>query len=183
MISIDESFFETPAGQTIAGAHKYLSAAKELRFSETWKSRPTLLQAPTIHLLAHGIELLLKYHLLADGKSPDDVRRSFGHDLVKLWNDEANRLLRPFILDQAVDAWDEAKFSGKWPGNDFSDDPRSSLLGALDHIGYLHGSDSGYALRYIVTPNTWAPRPAFLIDVFGYAAERCTMNPRLLIEK
>ena len=53
-----EDFFETPAGQTIAGAHRYLSAARVLRYSNEWGP---LIQVPTLNLLGHGIELLFKF--------------------------------------------------------------------------------------------------------------------------
>jgi hypothetical protein len=36
-------------------------------------------------LAAHGVELALKAHLLHSGLSESEVKRQFGHDLVKLW--------------------------------------------------------------------------------------------------
>jgi hypothetical protein len=179
MAVFGDEFFETPAGQTIAGAHRYLSAARLLRFSEDWGQK---LQTPVLHLLAHGVELLLKYPLLASGASPRDVAIKYGHDLVKLWNDRENRFLRPLILDRSEKAWEESRVSGAWPCDNFALDPRQELKFALDKLSYLHSRDSGYALRYIITPNTSAPRPGFLIDVFDEVAERGAKNPTLLTQ-
>lgn len=175
-------FFETATGQVLAGAHKYLSAAKELRYSKTWMERPQLLQTPTIHLLAHGVELLLKYPLLAAGASSDDVRKRFGHDLVRLWNDDGNEVLRSVVSERSIEAWDAAKASGKWPTDNFGKHPQEEVKHALDQLDFLHGRASGFALRYVVMPNTRAPRPAFLIDVFGEVADRSLSNPGLLIQ-
>ncbi|MBY5405052.1 hypothetical protein [Rhizobium leguminosarum] len=175
-------FFETQPGQVLAGAHRYLCAAKELRDSLTWTERAKLLQAPTIHLLAHGVELLLKYSLLSSGLSPDDVRKQYGHDLVKLWNHDANKVVRPMVLARADEAWEEARVSGRWQADNFDRDPKAELNSALDQLNFLHGRDSGFALRYFVAPNTQAPRPAFLIDVFGEVAERGAKSPRSLTE-
>ncbi|MBB3408289.1 hypothetical protein FHT87_002192 [Rhizobium sp. BK316] len=177
-MDIGEDFFETAAGQTIAGAHRYLSATRVLRYSKEWGP---LIQVPTLNLLGHGIELLFKFPLLAGGMSAKDVRKGYGHDLTALWNDAHNDVLRRAALDQAERALAEAKASGKWPTAAFGDQPaRQELVYAVEHMSYLHGAESDYALRYIITPNTYAPRPAFLIDVFGALAEQLVKNPRLL---
>jgi hypothetical protein len=128
------------------------------------------------------VELLLKYPLIATGMAPDDVRRTYGHDLLKLWNDDANQFLRPLVLARAQEAWEEAKASNRWPSDNFGRSPPDEVKSALRQLAYLHGRDSGFALRYIITPNTSAPRPAFLIDVFGHIAECSAMNPRLPLE-
>ncbi|MFF2320219.1 hypothetical protein ACFVTJ_04115 [Agrobacterium sp. NPDC058088] len=171
-----EDFLQTDAGQIISGAHRYISAARELRYSKTWEERPTLLQTPTLNMLAHGIELLLKYPLLAGGMSADDVRREFNHDLMKLWGRDENEPMRNLLCVQASIEWEEARASGKWGNDDFEKSPPDELVAALEKLAHLHSSKSGFPLRYIVPPDTTAPRPAFLIDVFGYVAERSTMN-------
>jgi len=42
-------------------------------------------------LLAHAIELLLKAYLHKQGESLDDLRKSYGHDLVELLKDARGR--------------------------------------------------------------------------------------------
>lgn len=173
-----EDFLQSDAGQIIAGAHRYISAAKELRYSKTWKKRPTLLQTPALNMLAHGIELLLKYPLIAGGMSAEEVRKGFNHDLMKLWQHDDNTAMRNLLLAHASIAWEEARTSGLWGNDDFDKSPPDELVGALDKLAYLHSSKSGFPLRYIIPPDTIAPRPAFLIDVFGYVAERSVANPK-----
>ena len=179
MTTLDDGFFETAAGQTIAGAHRYLSAANLLRYSGEWGPK---LQTPVLHLLSHGIELLLKYPLLMATASPRDVAIKYGHDLMALWNDDQNQLLRSILLNRADEAWEEARLSGVWPNDSFDEDPRSVLLIALERLAYLHSRDSGFALRYVLTSDTVAPRPAFLLEVFGHVAEHGAMNPRSLVD-
>jgi hypothetical protein len=172
----NEKFYQTDAGQIVAGAHRYISAAKELRYSKTWEERPTFLQTPTLNLLAHGIELLLKYPLIASGMTTDEVKHAFGHGIMKLWRQEANATMRQLVLDEAVSAWNEARASNKWLHDDFDKSPADEIVAALEKLAHLHSGASGFPLRYTVPPDTAAPRPAFLIDVFGYVAERSTMN-------
>lgn len=172
----DKKFYMTEPGQILAGAQKYISAARLLRHSETWKERPTLLQTPTLHLLAQGVELLLKYPLLAGGMSAEKVKDRFGHNLMKLWRHEANSTLRQLVLAEAVVAWVQARNSGMWPDDDFDKLPADEVLTALETLAYLHSAKSGFALRYTVEPDTRSPRPAFLIDVFGYVTDRSIGN-------
>lgn len=175
-------FFHTPEGQVIAGAHRYLTAAKLLRYSETWAERPPLLQTPTLHLLGHGIELLLKFPLLQAGIDQAEIRRRFGHKLVDLWEHDLNRHVRALVLEQAPKAWDQARLSGTWENDEFDKDPAVEIVAALHRLAWLHGAESEFALRYVVKEPTRAPRPAFLIDVFGDVADRGVRNTRLLTE-
>ena len=48
-------YLEPDAGQIIAGAHCYLSAAGVLRESDAYRRRQSVLAKPTLHVLAHGI--------------------------------------------------------------------------------------------------------------------------------
>ena len=176
-------FFESEPGQILAGAHRYLTAAELLRSSDTWAKRSTLLQTPVLHLLGHGIELLLKFALFADGMNATDVKRGFGHKLIELWSHDLNLHIRELAMESASMAWAQARSSGAWPQDDFEKDPRDELVRALHRLAWLHSSESDFALRYVVPPATTAPRPAFLIEVFGDVAERGVKNPRILIEK
>lgn len=173
-------FFSTPQGQLIAGAHRYLTSARLLRFSETWDERPSLLQTPVLHLISHGVELLLKFPLVASGFDPNEVKRRFGHNLLDLWNDDANEPVRELSLGRAVEAWADARSNGTWPEDDFDKDPRVEILKALERLSWLHSRESDFALRYVTQPDTTAPRPAFLIDVFCDVAERLAKNSSMV---
>ncbi|WP_143526237.1 hypothetical protein [Roseivivax lentus] len=71
-------------------ALNYLLAAQKL-----WKPDPSdygdpnHLIAPTLQCLANAFELAFKSLLLAEGKSSEDIRKDYGHDLIKLWECEA----------------------------------------------------------------------------------------------
>jgi hypothetical protein len=173
-------YYETPEGQLLTGAHKYLTAARLLRESETWSTNSELLHTPTLHLLSHSIELLLKVTPLRRGGNYEDLRRSHGHDIQKLWEHPDDLRLKKAVYERAVNVWFEAASSGKWPNDNFSDDPKRVIDKAIADLSALHGRQTDFALRYVVQPGTTAPRPMFMIEVFGDIAERRVMNPSLL---
>lgn len=159
-------FFSTEAGQFIAGAHRYFSAARALRFSELAETQ--------------GMELLFKYPLIRSGATQKQVTRQFGHDLHDLWLANGNEHLRRETLNFVRQAWDQAKSSGKWPNDDFSLVSEDVLVKAIRDLGHLHGRGSSFALRYTISRPTLAPRPAFLIEAFGEVTERTVKNPSFL---
>lgn len=163
------NYFATEPGQILYQAHRYLTAAQILRHSDTWKTNPRLIQTPTLFLVAHGTELLLKFRLLEQGESA--VAKKFGHDLIKLWAADANAEVRRLVLECAETAWRMARSSGQYPDGEFADDPRRVLIDALPKLSMLHSRETNFGLRYTLPLNTLAPRPAFLIDAFGDAAE------------
>ena len=179
MIEPAVDYWSTHEGQFVAGAHRYLSAARLLTDTEEWTSRPSFLQTPVLHLLCHGVELLLKFPMLRAGKSPEVVRK-FGHDLASLWESDANATLRREIVNEGRVCWQEAQISGKWPSDDFRVDPLTVIEKAVADLAYLHNRGSGFALRYSFEGTLFAPRPRFLIEAFGEVAERCVMNPGCL---
>lgn len=173
------NFEETEEGQLLIGSHCYISAALHLRMSSTWKTKEGLFQKPVLHLLSHGIELLLKVTPVRRGRPSKDVR-DYGHNLLGLWNDQDNALLRNAIYDRGRRAWVDAKNSGLWPADNFAGDPVTAIDKAVADLSKLHGRESDFALRYLVQPNTNAPTPMFLLEVFSDVAERRVMNPALL---
>ena len=180
MTDHEDHFFTTEAGQFIAGAHRYLSAARILTDSDEWKSRGRMLQTPALHMLSHGIELLLKYPLIRLGRDQKSIKNEFGHDLQRLWDASENVSLRSEVFAAAAIVWTEARESGMWDNDDFSSDPTMVLSKAMVDLAYLHGQQSSFALRYTIARPTLAPRPRFLIETFGCVAEKITMNPQYL---
>jgi hypothetical protein len=176
----DEFFFATDPGQFIAGAHRYMNAARVLRYSKDAEPISDTLKTPVLHLAAHGMELLFKYPILRAGASQAEVTKDFGHDLVKLWLDSRNDNLRKHAIIAANDAWEEARTSGLWLKDDFTLDPNELLVEAIYKLGHLHGRGSSFALRYTMPGLTVGPRPGLLIDTFGEIAERTMMNPSYL---
>lgn len=175
-MSDDSDFYKTDAGQFIANAHRYLSAAKLLTEQENWIS---LHQIPSLHLLAHGIELLLKYPLLRAGMSQTLISKQFGHNVALLWNLPSNKALRSCVCASADIAWKEAEESGLWPDK-FSGDVEESLSGGIEKLSILHDRDSKFALRYTMEKPMLAPRPRFLVEAFSDVAERTCANPNYI---
>jgi hypothetical protein len=167
----NSNFFATEPGQFLFQAHRYLTAARLLRSSDIWQMDAVSIHTPTLHLLAHGTELLLKFRLLEQGHSQASVAKEFGHDLAMLWAAEANADVRKLVLECAETGWRTARDSGQYPEDDFSGNPRCVLEKAIQLLSMLHSRETNFALRYTSLPNTRAPRSAFLIDAFGDAAE------------
>jgi len=70
-----------PSAQSfLDGARRYINAACILIDARA--------AVDAIGLVAsHGLELALKAFLLQAGRTPDELRRRFGHDLDKLWSE------------------------------------------------------------------------------------------------
>lgn len=171
------NYFSSDEGQLLTGAHSYFCASKQLRRSALWKSDAKLIQRPTLHLLCHGTELLLKANLIRAGLSIAQVRKSFGHDLERLWDTQENVDLKQALNRAAENVWRRAERSGRWDEDDFSDDPKAVLDKAVRDLSVLHTDRSEYALRYIVKQSQNAPRPMFLIEVFSPFVARLVRNP------
>lgn len=177
----DDEFFKTPEGQFIATSLCYLRSAQILNDSEEMEIESSLLKKPILHLLSHGIELLLKVPLLASGTGVEAVRLKFGHNLRKLWACDANETLRLFVLQQAQLSWDAAAASGRWPRDDFDNDPKMVLEDAISVLSRLHSAESEMALRYLIAKPEKAPRPGFLIDVFHSVVDDAARQPQLIL--
>ncbi|EMG53150.1 hypothetical protein WYI_13967 [Ochrobactrum sp. CDB2] len=176
MMTDEASYYSTEAGQFIANAHRYLSAAKFLTQRGNWRYNH---KVPALHLLGHGIELFLKYPLIRAGSTQRDVSKTYGHNLEALWDAEGNKICRNYVLEISQTVWETAKNSGDWP-DEFDGDPRESLVSGLHSLSYLHGRESSHALRYTIPEPLLAPRPRFLIETFSDLAERTCMNPAYL---
>ena len=171
------AYFSSDEGQLLTSAHSYFRASKQLRRSSLWKSDPKLIQRPTLHLLCHGTELLLKANLIRAGLSIEQVRKGFGHDLERLWDAQENIGLQRALNRTAENVWLRADRSGRWDDDDFSGDPTAVLDKAVRDLSVLHTDKSEYALRYIVKQSLNAPRPMFLIEVFSPFVARLVRNP------
>jgi hypothetical protein len=172
-------FVITEAGQFIIGAHRYLTAAHFLRFSDEALDYGKLLQTPILHLLAHGIELLLKFPLIRAGQSQAEIRKLFGHDLASLWSTDANSRLRDLCGAASINAWSAAKAAGLVM-DERQLPPPVLLAEYVDVLSHLHDKGSGFALRYTISGPTPAPASAFLIDVFGEVARDIMVDPSIL---
>ncbi len=172
-----DAFWRTDGGKALAAAQGYLQAASIIRCSEQWLIHPLPLARPTLHLVAHGLELFLKFPHLASGKGRKAVAREYGHDILKLWGDPVAGSVRLACLAAGEAAWNDARNSGQWPDDDFSVDPHDMLNSAVRKLSALHSVESGYALRYPMRDTEITPRPMFLIETFSVAVESVIQNP------
>lgn len=173
-----ETYWITEEAQFLTGALRYLSAARLLTETTAWR-RNGILETPVLHLLCHGVELLLKFSVVRYGQD-DGAARRHGHDLSSLWQSDSNTNMRREVLRIAQERWDIASKSGEWPYDNFDIDPRVAVKKAISDLSFLHTRESQYALRYPFEGDVYAPRPRFLIDTFGEVAETCVANPSYL---
>ncbi|MET3853783.1 hypothetical protein [Rhizobium sp. OAE497] len=170
----------TPEMQFLLGSYAYVRSAQVLRFSEEWETEAPALLRPTLNLLSHGLELLLKVSLLHAGLTPEQVASTYRHNLRRLWDHDENRLLRELLLLQAEVCWLHNAKSGRWPKDNFNQDPRRVFVAAVYKLSRLHSGESNYALRYLVNREEKAPRSAFLIDTLYELLFKAVRQPALL---
>lgn len=158
-----ELALEDAAGyQFLARAKAYLAAVKIVVDQEGSKR---LFRAPVLHLIAHGLEVLFKHVLLKEGKTEEDIRKEYGHNLEKLWNYKDLRDLRNEAYITASHAWKVARDRGKYCGN-FQEKACDVLDINISSLSHLHTTSSNYALRYSASRGERAPIPLLLIDTF-----------------
>jgi hypothetical protein len=174
-----DDFFQTDHCKLLAAAKRFLYSADVLRRSEDYKSN-RILFTPTLHLIAHGIEVLLKANLVGSGLHLSDLRSQYGHDICALWNHNGNWLLRRQVFSEARRAWDNAANGPDWQDS-FEDNPESLLAEYLKSISALHTSKTDYALRYIASPELIGPRPHLLVDSFLPVSDMLLKQPNALL--
>ena len=151
-------------------SYRFLYAANTLMNSSEYKQTNALF-TPTLHMAAHGIELLLKANLLYLGVDARKIRNSFGHDLRALWLYDLNCKLRNEAEEIAANVWMSAHASRNYVDS-FDGDPKALLVEYLFALSDLHTSASNYALRYISDDSTLAPLPYLLVETFYESSDR-----------
>lgn len=144
-------------------AKRYMMAVDALLRSEDYAASRAL-QVPTLHLVGHGIEVLLKANLLATGMTAAEVKK-IGHNLSALWNHDCNVMLRAHARIEARQAWESARTSGKYL-DAFTENPGDLLVQYLHDLSVLHSAQSDYALRYVSDTAEMIPRPFLLAATF-----------------
>lgn len=174
-----KDFSDTDHGKLLASAKGFLKAADVLRRSEEYK-KSQILFAPTLHLTAHGIEVLLKANLVGAGLTLGEVKNKYGHSILKLWQHGSNQRLRDMAANEAKIAWQQAQVDGSWP-DCFKGDPVILLNEYIAKLNELHTKDTDYALRYIPASGLQGPRPHLLIDTFLVVTDFCIRQPNALV--
>lgn len=176
---LPREYIATEAGQFIVGAHRYISAARFLGFSDETQASGKLLQTPILHLLAHGIELLLKFPFISAGRTQGEVRSQFGHNLERLWDAPENSAIRRLCEQASINAMKHA-ITAELVDDDPSIYPPLLLDRGLRMLSHLHDRGSSFALRYTINGPTDAPASPFMIDAFGEVANDVMMDPDLV---
>lgn len=175
--------YSEPQMQFLTGAFCYIRSAQVLRESEEWEIEGKRLIRPTLHLLAHGLELFLKFPLLVSGKTIGELAyKPFGHNLKFLWEHDANTVLRDVVLYQAEISWRLARDSGRWPKDNFTADPKRVFVAGVYKLSRLHGKESEHALRYIMFRTEKAPRSQFLLDVLFEVLDAAIRRPNFVLD-
>lgn len=167
-----QNFEDTDAGRFLLNAVQYLSMARLVTDTETYRAQPRLFNRPLLNTLGVGVEVFLKSVHLSLGKTMDDMK-SYGHRLDKLW-DDAPELIRDRVLQAAEKTNDDFQAEGIAPARtvNFRDDFVESLrnLSGRHHLG-------GSQLRYLAPAGTLATRPGLLIYAFHAVAMDCLKRP------
>ena len=167
----DEDVWSAIAADWLAEAQRFLLAGEVLRQSDEYK-RCKLLVTPTLHVVAHGIELFLKAGVIRNGATEVEARK-FGHDILALWNDVRNQTTRTDILTAAAEEWQAAAQNPYWK-DDFGAFEKAPFEEYLQRLSELHAKESDYALRYTMgcTPETAGPKPHLLSETFYRICDR-----------
>lgn len=172
-----------PQLQFLTGAFCYIRSAQVLRESEEWEAEGKRLIRPTLHLLAHGLELFLKFPLLVSGKTLEELAyKPYGHNLKYLWEHPDNVVLRDVVLYQAEISWARARDSGKWPKDNFKADPKRVFVAAVHKLSRLHSKESEHALRYVMLQTEKAPRSQFLLEVLFEVLDSAARRPHFVLD-
>lgn len=143
-------------------AEQFFSAAKLL-------STPELVEAhiklPRLHLLCHGMEISMKAALLLEGANEEELRREYGHNLIKLWEDTRNANFRAVAGRLSLRVWEAAKESQQWKGKVLGTDPIGEFESGLRALSVQHDRTNDFAFRYPMSAQIDGWSPYFLIDV------------------
>ena len=153
---------DDPAYQLLARASGFLEAA---RIVVDKGGNKNSLRTPVAHLIAHGLEVLMKHVLVTNGQSINDVKEKYGHSLAGLWMADEMNSFRKSAYANACSAWATARESKRYKGL-FKEDPKIVLNEYISELGRLHGPKTGFALRYVSQPGETAPVPLLLLDTF-----------------
>ena len=166
---------EKPEYVWLSEARRFLSAGAVLCVSEEYR-RGRFLLTPTLHVMAHGIELFLKAALIRNGATATKAR-AFGHDILGLWSDPRNQPTRADVLTAAAEIWQDPRWV-----DDVGKPSEPPVEEYLRSLSELHGKKFDYAPRYGSgrTPEMVAPKPYLLLATFDCVSIRYVneMNER-----
>ncbi|MBO9124822.1 MULTISPECIES: hypothetical protein [unclassified Rhizobium] len=168
-------FFETDAGKFISRAKCFLEAAGVLD-DKMADGRSGMLFTPTLHLVGHGIELLLKGCMLHNGISKVQVI-GYGHRINDMWLRAEVETLRSMARHNAVISHEYALTSGRFPDAARITNPVATFEEYLGALGHLHAEPRQYPIRYPTDDERVAPRTPLLVAALWRTADDYVKRP------
>ena len=107
----------------------------------------------------------MKHVLMTKGWDLYEIRRKFGHDLIKLWDCDEMHGFKESANLAAADAWNAARESNRFE-DDFSNEPNELLDEYVRALSRLHTAETNFTLRYVTEPGEVVPNPLLLLDTF-----------------
>jgi hypothetical protein len=135
----ETDFKDTAAGQFAITAVEYMKAALVLDQARLKEGK--VLFRPTLHLAAHGLELILKACLTLNGH-PGTFRGREGHNLWPMWEDDRCSTLRQNVLNNAKTVLVKDQYNDRYGGDVPCPENYQSILDILKVLCALHSEQS-----------------------------------------
>lgn len=174
-------FFASEGGRFVARAKCFLEAANVLTI-EMRADNNRMLFSPTLHLIGHGLELLLKGHLIHNGMSKARAVK-FGHDVNSMWDLEEACILRSAAIANAHIAHQEEVAHGYYGDAFLVDDVPLFFEEYRKAIGDLHGERGVFALRYPTEEDRYAPRVPLVVGALWRTADDYVKRPAEFLDE
>lgn len=170
-----DDFWETDAGRFISRAKCFLEAAGVLD-DKMADGRSGMLFTPTLHMVGHGVELLLKGCLLHNGMSKVQVI-GFGHRINDMWSTPGAERLRLGARHNSIISHEYALTCGRFPDAARITDPVATFEEYLCALGRLHAEPRQYPIRYPTDDERVAPRTPLLVAALWRTADDYVKRP------
>jgi len=168
-------FWDTDAGKFISRAKCFLEAASVLD-DKMHDGQSGMLFSPALHLIGHGLELLLKGCLLHNGMEKKKVV-AFGHNVNEMWDHDLVALVRQSTRENACISFQIALDSKRFPDAHKVDDPVALFEEYRAALGALHAEQKHYPIRYPTDNDRVAPRSPMLVAVLWRTADDYVKRP------
>jgi hypothetical protein len=170
-----DDFFETDAGRFISRAKCFLEAADVLD-DKMADGRSGMLFTPTLHMIGHGVELLLKGCLLHNGVTKIQVI-GYGHRINEMWSTDEVKTLRLAARNNALISHKYAVTCGRFPDAERITDPIAIFEEYLGALGQLHAEPRQYPIRYPTEDERVGPRTPLLVGTLWRTADDYVKRP------
>lgn len=138
------------------------------------------LRVPTLALLGHALEMILKAGAYLNGSKPPTYGPK-GHDIDYLWNLQHSRLIRERVLHHANIENNNGKTDPVYSSQGEVSDFDAWFVKVIQDLGELH-KEEGNALRYgSRDPKRMAPPPTLIAKALFATAEEMSNHSEMFI--